>query len=68
MKIYFAHHYSSWERATNEKTIGLIKRYLPLGMNINQIDNKQLLLIQEELTTSTRKLLGVKTPQECVLN
>ena len=46
MKIYFAHTYSSLERGTNENTNGLIKRYLSKGTNFNEIDLKQLQIIQ----------------------
>ena len=27
--VYFAHKYSSWERATNENTNGLLRQYYP---------------------------------------
>ncbi|MDT0644958.1 IS30 family transposase [Zunongwangia sp. F363] len=64
MKIYFAHPYSSWERGTNENTNGLIRRYLPKGTNFNNIDEKQLKIIQDKLNNRPRKILGFKTPQE----
>lgn len=64
MKIYFAHPYSSWERGTNENTNGLIRRYLPKGTNFNEIDLKQLQIIQEKLNNRPRKIIGYKTPKE----
>ena len=64
MIIYFAHPYSSWERGTNENTNGLIRRYLPKGTNFNEINEKQLLIIQEKLNNRPRKIIGYKTPKE----
>ena len=64
MKIYFAHPYSSWERGTNENTNGLIRRYLPKGTNFNEIDLKQLQIIQQKLNNRPRKIIGYKTPKE----
>ncbi len=64
MKIYFAHPYSSWERGTNENTNGLIRRYLPKGTNFNEINEKQLQIIQEKLNNRPRKIIGYKTPNE----
>ena len=64
MKIYFAHPYSSWERGTNENTNGLIRRYLPKGTDFNQINKKQLIIIQEKLNNRPRKIIGFKTPKE----
>uniref|UniRef100_UPI003018151F IS30 family transposase n=1 Tax=Flavicella sp. TaxID=2957742 RepID=UPI003018151F len=55
MKIYFAHPYSSWERGTNENTN---------GTNFNEIDLKQLQIIQEKLNNRPRKIIGYKTPKE----
>jgi len=64
MDIFFAHLYSSCERGTNENTNGLIRRYLPKGTNFNNIDEKQLKIIQDKLNNRPRKILGFKTPQE----
>jgi len=68
MKIYFAHPYSSWERGTNENTNGLIRRYLPKGTNFNEIDLKQLQIIQEKLNNRPRKIIGYKTAKEMMDN
>ncbi|MEI6866487.1 MAG: IS30 family transposase, partial [Flavicella sp.] len=58
------HPYSSWERGTNENTNGLIRRYLPKGTNFNEIDLKQLQIIQEKLNNRPRKIIEYKTPKE----
>lgn len=33
-KVYFAHPYTSWERAKNERENGMLRRYVPKGVSI----------------------------------
>ena len=66
MKIYFANPYSSWERGTNENTNGLIRRFFPKGTDFNLITNEQLKTAQTILNNRPRKVLGYKTPNECI--
>lgn len=64
MQVYFAHPYSSWERGTNENTNGLIRRYFPKGTNFNEVTERQLKQVQNNLNNRPRKILGYKTPSE----
>ena len=41
-QFFFAHPYASWERGLNENTNGLIRRYLPIKTQFNQISDKQV--------------------------
>ena len=61
---YFAHPYHSWERGLNENHNGLIRQYLPKGMELNNISHEQVVAIQEKLNNRPRKTLGYKTPNE----
>ncbi len=62
--IYFAHPYASWERGLNENTNGLIQQYLPKSQPLNNITEKKLSTIMDQLNHRPRKTLGCKTPYE----
>ena len=62
--IYFAHPYSSWERGLNENTNGLIRQYLPKSRSLNNVTEKQLHTIMDQLNHRPRKTLGFNTPYE----
>ena len=62
--IYFAHPYSSWERGLNENTNGLIRQYLPKSQPLNNVTQKELNYIMDQLNHRPRKTLGFKTPYE----
>lgn len=61
---YFAHPYHSWERGLNENHNGLIRQYLPKGMELDKVTDEEIMLIQNKLNNRPRKLLGYKTPNE----
>lgn len=61
---YFAHPYHSWERGLNENHNGLIRQYLPKGMELDKVTAEDISLIQNRLNNRPRKLLGYKTPNE----
>ena len=62
--IYFAHPHSSWERGLNENTNGLIWQYLPKSRPLNNVTQKELDYIMDQLNHRPRKNLGFKTPYE----
>lgn len=62
--IYFAHPYASYERGTNERHNGLLRRFLPKGKAISHYDNNAIIAIEEWMNTLPRKILGYKTPEE----
>ncbi len=63
--IYFAHPYSSWERGTNERHNGLIRRFIPKGKPISEVTSATIRRIQDWCNQLPRKILGYKTPQQC---
>ncbi len=66
--IYFAHPYSSWERATNENMNGLIRQYFPKKHNFATITETEIEFVMERLNNRPRKCLGFKTPNQIFFN
>lgn len=64
VKFYFATPYHSWERGTNENTNGLIRQYLPKGMCMKNLTQKECDQIAAELNDRPRERLGFRTPRE----
>jgi len=66
IEAYFAHPYSSWERGTNERHNGLIRRFIPKGKSIEDISEETIKRVEQWLNNFPRKILGYKTPKECL--
>ena len=62
VQVYFCDPKSPWQRGTNENTNGLLRQYLPHGMNLNQVTQEQLDEIAHRLNSRPRKTLGFMTP------
>lgn len=67
-KYYFAHPYSSWERGLNEYQNKLIRQFIPKKMELQNIESRLLLEIQNNLNSRPRKKLGFCTPNELFLH
>lgn len=65
---YRAHPYASYERWTNERTNGLIRRYLPKGCDMSKYSEKEIEDIRDRLNRKPRKILGYRTPYEVYHN
>lgn len=64
IQCYFAHAYHSWERGSNENLNGLIRRFLPKGIDFKTVSDKQIKYIEYLINSRPRKRLGWKTPYE----
>jgi transposase, IS30 family len=62
--IYFCDPYKPSQRGTNENTNGLIREYLPKGMDLSTLTDQQLRFIEDRLNNRPRKILKFKTPNE----
>ena len=63
-KVYFAHPYSSWERGSNERHNGLLRRFVPKGRRIDKYSEDEILFVADWCNSLPRKILGYKTPDE----
>ena len=67
LKFYFATPHHSWERGTNENTNGLIRQYLPKGVSMTGLTQKECDAIADKLNNRPRKRHGYKTPNQCFI-
>lgn len=61
---YFCTPYHSWQRGLNEHTNGLIRQFLPKGMDLRNISQPYLQAIENNLNNRPRKRLNYQTPNE----
>jgi integrase, catalytic region len=64
VQIYFAHPYSSWERAQNERHNRLFRRYVPKGVSIENYTDEQIMWFADEINDLPRRQLCYSTPAE----
>lgn len=63
-RSYFCAPFHSWERGTNESTIGLVRRFLPKKTDFAIVSDKKLRKIERWLNNRPRKCLKYRTPAE----
>ena len=63
-EVFFAHPYSSWERAVNERHNGLLRRYIPKGVSMERYTPEEVRGFADEINALPRKRLGYRTPDE----
>lgn len=61
---HFCDGYCSWQKGQVENTNGLVRQYLPLHTNLEQMTDEQIYEIQEKLNNRPRKKLGFFTPNQ----
>ena len=64
VKVYFTHPYASCERGTNERHNGLLRRFIPKGVAINEYSIDEVAFIEDWCNTLPRKLLNYGAPDE----
>lgn len=64
IQVYFCDPQNPWQRGSNENTNGLLRQYVPKGMDISGFSQLQLNAIARQLNERPRKTLGFHTPAE----
>jgi IS30 family transposase len=64
VRVYFCDPQNPWQRGTNENTNGLLRQYLPKGVDISGYSQAQLNAVARTLNERPRKTLGFRTPAE----
>ncbi len=59
---YFCGPQSPWQRGSNENTNGLLRQYLPRGVDMTSYSQAHLDAIARRLNTRPRMTLGYRTP------
>lgn len=64
VKVYYAHPYSSYERGQNENANGIIRRFVPKGVEIKRFSKAKIEKIEQWINTMPRRNLGYFTAEE----
>ena len=64
ISVYFSHPYASYERGTNERHNGLIRRFIKKGQPIHTYSDEKIEQVESWLNQLPRKILDYLTPDE----
>ena len=56
--VYYADPYSSWQKGMNENCNGILRRFIPKGIDLEEISKEKLEEIVKKINRKPRKILG----------
>jgi IS30 family transposase len=62
--VYFTHPYSSHEKGSVENRIGVLRRFIPKGKDIDEIKTNEIRKIEARLNQRPMKIFNYETPSE----
>ena len=64
IQVYFCDPRSPWQRGSNGNTNGLLRQYLPKGIDISSHSEAKLNALARQINERPRKILGLRAPAE----
>lgn len=64
IKVYFSHPYASDERGNNKRRNGLLRRFIPKDLAIDEYSMDEIVFIEDWCNTLQRKMLNDHMPDE----
>lgn len=65
-QVFFAHPYTSWERAQNERHNGLFRAFVPKGTSMEDYSAEDILRAADELNARPRKSWAMQPRRSCL--
>ena len=57
-KVYYTDPYSSWQKGMNENCNGILRRFIPKGIDLNKVSKEKLEEVLKKINGKPRKILG----------